>query len=176
METDGMLTASEEEAWKRWNIHRAEENEWQEAMNLAWRTFLRYEAGDYSNEGIRNFHDFVNDQRLFYLFQNGKYELYVATSQGKIIGMISKRDEKHISLLFVDSAYHRKGIGRALITYLADRLSQKGIQNMTVNAAPYGIAFYHRVGFQDTGEEVEKEGIRYTPMVYVPVVNQKYRM
>lgn len=159
---------SEEELWERWNIHQAKENEWRQAMNLAWRTFLRYEAGDYTNEGIRNFHDFVNDERLHRLFQCGKYELYVAQDEDQIIGMISKRDLKHISLLFVDSAYHRKGVGKALITYLADRLLADGIQNMTVNAAPYGIGFYHKVGFMDTGCEIENDGIRYTPMIYMP--------
>lgn len=157
-----------EEAWERWNIHRAEDFEWRQAMNLAWRTFLRYEAGDYSNEGIRNFHDFVNDERLHYLFQSGKYELYVAEDDGQIVGMISKRDLKHISLLFVDSNYHKKGVGRALITYLAERLSEDGIEHMTVNAAPYGIGFYHKVGFVDTGSVTENDGIIYTPMIYKP--------
>ena len=35
----------------------------------------------------------------------------------------------------------------------------------TVNAAPYAVGFYHRVGFTDTAEETENTGIRYTPMV-----------
>ena len=156
-----------QEDWVKWNIHPARKTEWKPAMDLAWRTFLKFEAGDYTNQGINNFHEFVNDIRLERLFEEGFYELYVAEDKGKIVGMISKRDIRHISLLFVDQSYHHKGVGRALITYLAFRLKKIGITNMTVNAAPYGIGFYHKVGFQDTGTEEEKEGIRYTPMVYM---------
>lgn len=159
---------SKKQSWEKWHIHEAYESEWKPSMDLAWRTFLRYEAGDYTNEGINNFHEFVRDDRLFRLFLNGSYKLYVATDKGSIVGMISKRDEKHISLLFVDQKYHKQGVGRALITYLADQLLSEGIQNMTVNAAPYGIGFYHKVGFVDTDEEIERDGIRITPMVYCP--------
>lgn len=152
--------------WEKWNIHRASKMEWQPAMDLAWRTFLRYEAGDYTNEGIRSFQEFVSDGRLEQLFLRGSYHLYVATHDGEIVGMITKRDVRHISLLFVDSDYHKMGIGKALITYLAAELRKDDITGMTVNAAPYGIGFYHKVGFKDVGQEEEAEGIRYTPMVY----------
>ena len=35
---------------------------------------------------------------------------------------------------------------------------------MTVNAAPYALGFYHKLGFQDTGMEETNDGIRFTPM------------
>ncbi len=155
-------------SWETWNIHAASEQEWKLAMDLAWRTFLRFEAGDYTNEGINNFHEFVRDERLYNLFMNGHYKLFVAESKNQVVGMISQRNEKHISLLFVDPDYHKQGVGKALITFLADFLKKQGIQHMTVNAAPYGVGFYHKVGFVDTGSEMEKDGIRYTPMVYYP--------
>ena len=120
--------------WEKWNIHRASKMEWQPAMDLAWRTFLRYEAGDYTNEGIRSFQEFVSDGRLEQLFLRGSYHLYVATHDGEIVGMITKRDVRHISLLFVDSDYHKMGIGKALITYLAAELRKDDITGMTVNA------------------------------------------
>lgn len=155
-----------ESAWKKWNIHPASREEWKPAMDLAWRTFLRYEAGDYTNDGIRSFKEFVSDGRLEKLFLNGSYQLFVATENEEVVGMISKRDIKHISLLFVDEAHHKCGIGKALITYLAAELAKDHITGMTVNAAPYGVGFYHKIGFQDIGVEEEAEGIRYTPMVY----------
>lgn len=161
---------ADKESWNVWNIHAASEEEWKPAMDLAWRTFLRFEAGDYTNEGINNFHEFVRDERLYNLFMNGYYRLFVAERKDQVVGMISQRDEKHISLLFVDPDYHKLGVGKALITYLADYLKRNGIQHMTVNAAPYGVEFYHKVGFVDTGSEMEKDGIRYTPMVYQPTL------
>ena len=34
----------------------------------------------------------------------------------------------------------------------------------TVNASPYGVEFYRRIGFRDTGAEFVETGMRVTPM------------
>ncbi len=141
-------------------------SEWDICMDLAWRTFLKYEAPEYSEEGINNFKAFVSDDVLKNMFHNGAYQLFVAVRDGVIIGIISLRDNNHISLLFVDSKYHRQGVGRGLINKLAEYLyTEMGQTSMTVNAAPYAVEFYHKVGFEDTGKEQESAGIRFTPMV-----------
>lgn len=89
-----------------------------------------------------------------------------AYHEGKVVGIISLRNDKHISLLFVDRNYHRRGIGRALILALAEYARKEMGQNMlTVNASPYGVEFYHRLGFKDLGSERQQDGIIYTPMV-----------
>ena len=41
---------------------------------------------------------------------------------------------------------------------------RKGITHVTVNASPYAVGFYHKIGFMDVSEEIEKDGIRFTPM------------
>lgn len=141
-------------------------SEWDICMDLAWRTFLRYEAPEYSDEGISNFKAFVYDDVLKNMFHNGSYQLFVAVKDGVIIGIISLRDNNHISLLFVESKHHRQGVGRGLINKLAEYLyTEMGQTSMTVNAAPYAVEFYHKVGFEDTGKEQESAGIRFTPMV-----------
>ena len=57
---------------------------------------------------------------------------------------------------------------RALIEHLREYLlSEAGVSRITVNAAPYGVAFYHKLGFQDLRPEEEKDGIRYTPMEFI---------
>ena len=151
-----------------YQIRRAYQGEWDDAMDLAWRTFLRFEADVYSEEGIRNFEDFITDTTLHKMFLAGIYKLFVALDSGKIVGMITLRGRSHISLLFVDEKYHRQGIGRALIVYLQEYLqAERTADRMTVNAAPYGVAFYHKLGFQDIRPEEEKDGIRYTPMEFV---------
>lgn len=38
---------------------------------------------------------------------------------------------------------------------------------MTVNASPYGVPFYHKIGFRNLGEERQRDGILYTPMEYI---------
>lgn len=148
-----------------YQIRSAYRDEWEDAMSLAWKTFLQFEADVYSAEGVRNFENFITDATLHRMFVMGAYQLFVALDQDRVIGMITLRDSKHISLLFVDEAYHRRGIGRALMKYLTDYMAKEmGIRQVTVNASPYGVGFYHKLGFQDLGPEEQKDGIIYTPM------------
>lgn len=139
--------------------------EWDSIMDLAWRTFLKFEAPEYSEEGIKNFRDFVTDETLFTMFKNGYYQVFVAVKASKIVGMISLRNTNHISLLFVDEECHRQGIGRGLISTLKEYMYREmGQITVTVNAAPYAEGFYHKVGFRDIGEKRITDGIIYTPM------------
>lgn len=150
---------------QEYEVRFAYTEEWQDAMNLAWKTFLKFEAKDYSQEGIESFREFITDQTLYKLFKFGTYQLMVALSHDKIVGIISLRDISHISLLFVEESFHYKGIGKLLIHKAAEYLmSEEGILKMTVNAAPYAIGFYHKLGFTDTDIELTNDGIRYTPM------------
>lgn len=151
-----------------YEIRFASQDEWEEAMGLAWKTFLEFEADDYTPEGVRSFEDFITDSRLKRMFAMGTYQMIVASDHGRLIGMITLRNEIHISLLFVDSSYHRRGIGRALILKMADYVkTELGKKRLTVNASPYGVEFYHRVGFKDLGPEKQQDGIIYTPMDYI---------
>lgn len=151
-----------------YQIRSAYRDEWDDAMTLAWKTFMKFEANVYTDEGIRNFEDFITDTTLHRLFIMGIYQMFVALDRKQIVGMITLRNSSHISLLFVDEKYHRRGIGRALIEYLREYLlSEAGISKVTVNAAPYGVAFYHKLGFKDIRPEEERDGIKYTPMEFV---------
>ncbi len=151
-----------------YQIRTAHRDEWEDAMALAWRTFLRFEAQDYPPEGVRNFERFVSDQTIYRMFIIGSYHLFVAYAGTKLVGMITLRDDSHISLLFVDEKYHRQGIGRALVQCVSDFLvSESRASRMTVNASPYGVEFYHKLGFRDVRPQEQKDGIIYTPMELV---------
>lgn len=151
-----------------YEIRSAYRDEWDDAMALAWKTFMQFEADAYTIEGIKNFEDFITDTTLHRMFVMGAYQMFVALDHNQIIGMITLRDDSHISLLFVDEKYHRQGIGRALIEYLREYLlSEAGVSRVTVNAAPYGVAFYHKLGFRDLRPEEESDGIKYTPMEFI---------
>ena len=146
-------------------IRTINENEWEEAMNLAWDTFILYEAPEYTKEGITSFRNFVRDPILKTLFIEGKYNVLAAFNNNIIVGIIGVRNETHISLLFVDSEYHKKGIARRLVEKTFERTSEKyGKREMTVNSSPYAVGFYHKMGFVDTDIEQTTDGIRYTPM------------
>lgn len=151
-----------------WEIRSAHREEWQDAMALAWKTFLKFEACDYTEEGVKSFQEFITDNTIYRMFLVGSYELFVAVENFKMIGMITVRYGNHISLLFVDEKYHRRGVGKSLITYLCNYLmTEAGTSRITVNASPYGLGFYHRLGFRDIGLETEQDGVRYTPMEFI---------
>lgn len=146
-------------------VRAAYHNEWSMAMELAWKTFLKFEAPEYPPEGVRSFHDFITDDMLHKMYLMGSYQMFAAFDKDRMIGMITMRDEGHISLLFVDENYHRKGVGRSLMQCLENYLlSEMGINKITVNASPYGEGFYRRLGFESTDVKMQKDGIIYTPM------------
>lgn len=152
--------------YEQLEIRPAYIDEWDDAMALAWKTFVKYEATEYTPEGVRNFEDFITDQTLKRMFIIGEYRLFCAFYKGRMAGMISLRNVTHISLLFVDERYHCKGIGAKLIEKAKDYLqSEMGELQMTVNAAPYAVEFYHKVGFEDIRPQETKDGITYTPMI-----------
>lgn len=139
--------------------------EWDDMTALVWKTFLRYEACDYPEEGIHNFLSFLSDERLKKMFCLGEYPVYAAFLGEKMVGVISLRTGSHISLLFVLGEYHRRGIGTLLMKCAKEHVRRQGCKNfLTVNAAPYAVDFYHKNGFSDTDVQQKKDGIIFTPM------------
>lgn len=171
-------------------IREIRKEEWEDAMALVWRTFLKYEACDYEEEGVRNFLDFITDERLKKLHEIGEYPVLAAFAAGgnedlpdhkkavagekrtanvqHMVGVVSMRSINHVSLLFVDGAYHKRGIGTKLLYSLVELVLADGRRkSLTVNAAPYATEFYHKTGFCDTDKMQKKEGISYTPMEWI---------
>jgi ribosomal protein S18 acetylase RimI-like enzyme len=149
------------------SIRQAYKEEWTDIMALAWKVFLKYEAPDYTPKGVQSFQEFITNNTIFRMFLAGSYQVMVAVEGEKIVGMIALRDNTHVSLLFVESKYHKMGIGKSLIEYAAHYLlSEIGAEKITVNASPYAVGFYHKIGFRDLGPEDECDGIRYTPMEF----------
>jgi len=149
-----------------YQIKEAMWNNWDDAMLLAWTTFMKYEAKEYSEEGIHNFKEFVTDETLRKMFIKGEYQMWVAIKNEQVIGMITLRNGNHISLLFVDERYHHLGIASNLMEVLKESV-QKGIKAtpyVTVNSSPYAVGFYEKVGFNRLDLEQTRDGIRYTPM------------
>lgn len=149
----------------RIDIRPAYFEEWDDAMALAWRVFKQFVAGDYAPEGVESFLNFVSDSSLERAFEAGDFRLFGAYDSGRMVGMISLRNHTHISLLFIDASYHKKGIGRQLIRYVESCVMlAEGHSVATVNSSPYAAGFYRRAGFSDTGPKQCRDGIWYIPM------------
>ncbi len=147
------------------NIGKALKDDWEPAMELAWKTFLKFEASDYGREGTDNFLKFISGEELYKMFLIGEYKVYVAKERERIVGVATLRSGHHISLLFVDEAFHKNGIGRRLLA----ALQQSAYEDtksliMTVNAAPYAIDFYKKLGFTETDSLKTADGICFLPM------------
>ena len=150
----------------QYSIRTLYRKEWEEAMQLAWDTFMIYEAPDYTMRGVQSFREFVKDPGLKKMFLDGSYQVWGAFEKGIMIGVISIRNRSHISLLFVDTDHHRQGVATALLkTLFSYARNEMNISEITVNAAPYATGFYHKAGFVDLCQEKTTDGIRYTPMI-----------
>ena len=129
------------------------------ALDLAWRVFSEYESPDYSEEGTEEFRKCLHDEEYL-----SGIEYYGAFDGEILIGLVGIRsDIKHICFFFVDGKYHRQGIGTKLFKYV---LRDYPDQSITLNSSPYGVPFYHALGFEDTDKEQTVNGIRFTPMRY----------
>jgi len=148
-----------------YKIQWIQPEQWDETIKMIWRTFMKFEAADYSERGIQNFDAFLNDGELYEWYLQGKYRMLVAMDGDRVIGEISVRSGNFISLLFVEEDYHRQGIGRELIRQMGKYLKhQRKESYMTVNAAPYAVDFYKKLGFRIVRPEEEIAGIRVTAM------------
>ena len=79
-----------------------------------------------------------------------------------IVGVLAMRVPKHISLLFVDPAYHRRGIARSLMDEMTRTLLLEGQDHITVNSSKYATGMYGRLGFEAVNGEQVLNGIRFT--------------
>lgn len=129
------------------------------AFELAVRVFMEFEALDYPAEGVDEFKRSLGSPEYI-----GKLSTYAAFDDcGVIVGMLATRNSgRHIALFFVDSAHQRQGIGRRLF-----ELAMKDCpgREMTVNAAPFAIPIYEKLGFNVNDVEQIVNGIRFTPMI-----------
>lgn len=140
-------------------IRNIRTEEWEDAMALVWRTFLKYEACDYEEEGVRSFLDFITDERLKKLHMIGEYPVMAAFAVRRWLAWHPCGASITFRFWFVDSKYHKKGIGTELVHSLRELVLAEGRRSsLTVNAAPYATGFYHKIGFTDTDGCAQKKG------------------
>ena len=129
------------------------------AIDLIWETFLKFEAPDYSDEGVKSFKDFIDDRKI-----SKSLEFFGAYDNEELKGVIATNENRrHICCFFVKARYQRQGIGRMLWEYVLSNSSNKVF---TVNSSPYAVPVYHKLGFVDTDSEQLADGMRYTPMKF----------
>lgn len=135
----------------------------EEAIRVIETTFLKFEAPDYSKEGVENFFKFANYETIKENL-NRNMKMYVAKVNGKIVGVIGYRDNSHINLLFVLEEYQHNGIARALYNLVIENCKKVDTKKVTVNSSPYAHNVYLKFGFIDANKMQEIDGIKFYPM------------
>lgn len=156
---DDLIFVYMEKTKREVSIRKLSAEERASAFDLAWRVFSEYESPDYGEEGIEEFWKCLHDEGYL-----AGIEYYGAFDGDRLIGLVGIRsDRKHICFFFVDGEYHRQGIGTRLFKAVCQEYPDHII---TLNSSPYGVPFYHALGFKDTDKEQTVNGIRFTPMKY----------
>jgi GNAT superfamily N-acetyltransferase len=93
---------------------------------------------------------------------------HACLNAGSIVGFISCKKSRLLSLLAVEPAFQRHGIGSQLIQHMlahvADVASEVSV--IEVNATEYSLPFYRQRGFYPISDFVEFEGCRFVRLGY----------
>ncbi|MBP2642508.1 MAG: Histone acetyltransferase HPA2-related acetyltransferase [Firmicutes bacterium] len=140
--------------------------------NLIWRVFEEFEAPCYKQEGIDEFKTFISPENIKVNCGTGRFFFICCKDNDEIVGVISGRDNSHISLLFVEKAYQRMGIARNLFELAIKKCRETcpDLQAITVNSSLYAVGIYEKMGFERTDLEKEKNGIRFIPMKFLLIL------
>ncbi len=136
-----------------------------EVVNLVARSFNEFIAPDFPDEGIEEFFGYSNPRALVKR-SDGNHFVLVAEAEGSITGMIEIREMRHVSMLFVDKAFHRRGIGKELLTAALDKIKsdRNAPKKVTVHSSRFAVPFYENLGFVRTEEEKIINGVIHIPM------------
>ncbi len=133
---------------------------------LITKVFHSYVAPAYTREGVNEFLKYADPASLAKRSRSGHFVL-LAEDEQKVVGMIEVREHRHVSMLFVEGSYQRKGVARLLVSeaLVICQRRRADLVRVTVNAAPNSVEAYERLGFHVEGSEHRTHGIRFTPMV-----------
>lgn len=139
------------------------------ANQLIKEVFMKQIAPTYNQEGIQTFLSSFEDEHILSLMKQ-QHLLMIGAFDKKLVGVIGIRDLKDIQSLFVDPIYQKQHIGTALL----QRAKQLMYGDVHVNSAPSAESFYQSQGFHKINDEQVINGIRFVPMVYHSVNEEKF--
>lgn len=150
-------------------VRRLNQQEVLPALHLVWRVFAQDVAPTYSPEGVEQFREYIRYEQINRKYQAQELILFGAFEETALRGVLAVGADGHISLLFVEKEFQRRGIGRMLFQALyASCIQELGVRKLTVNAAPAAVPFYEKLGMKAEGEPRQEQGIAYVPMaIYV---------
>ena len=128
------------------------------AVRLILRVFTECVAPLFIQEGLECFRAYIYSGAIEESMETGRGSMICAYDGDVMAGVICILDRRHISNLYVDRAYQRKGIATELLI----QALEDGIFPVSVNAAPTAYEFYKKMGFTFLGMEECQNGMVFT--------------
>jgi GNAT superfamily N-acetyltransferase len=149
------------------HIRSIRQGEEEAIASLVKRSFDMFVGSEYSCEGVCEFFKYANPTAMTSRL-TGDHFILVAELQDQAVGMIEIRKNEHVSLLFVDPSYLRKGISRLLFDHALREIGRANplIEKITVNSSRYAVPVYESLGFVASGPENTINGITFVPMAF----------
>ena len=106
------------------------------------------------------------DASASYIRDDGFHYLVARDPDGGLAGAAALRHDNHLFHLFVSPAWQRQRVATQLWREVMQYAKQQGRggRPFSVNATPYAVPFYERMGFKVSGDRVETRGIAFIPM------------
>ncbi|MBQ7761482.1 MAG: GNAT family N-acetyltransferase [Clostridia bacterium] len=139
-------------------IERLDSSYIDECLDLVWLVFSEFEVPVFPREGAVEYKRIIEETR-----QKKNITFYGALDGERVVGVLGMRENNHIGYFYVNKDYHKRGIGKSLFKRMVQDYEKK---TFTVNAAPYGVPIYTRLGFVPTDKEQNVKGVIFTPMKY----------
>jgi GNAT superfamily N-acetyltransferase len=129
-------------------------------LRRAAETFFLHESAPQDAADFLAQHDAAGLRRNL----DAGFVYHVAVVDGVLAGFIGVRGGTHLFHLFVDAAYQRRGIARALWDVARAAALVPGHPGaFTVNASNFSVPFYESLGFERTAP-MQVDKVRYNPM------------
>lgn len=120
---------------------------------------------DPSRAGAEAFLASAGPEALRRYLHSDHYAYYVATSQGRLAGVVALRDHAHLFHLFVAEPFQGQRLARRLWQRVqAGALRAGNPGRFTVNASLNAVGVYKRFGFVCQGDVQRRNGIAFQPM------------
>lgn len=134
----------------------------EEVSSFVRRVFDQFIAPGYSAEGRAQFYAYIRPDAMTVRLQNQSVAFGIWEEE-QIVACIEIRDGNHIALLFTDALYQQRGLARKLMEVAQQTCPT--FAELSVNASPFAVGIYEKLGFIPQSEERVVNGIRFTPMV-----------
>ena len=141
-------------------IREMNEQDIEAVSAICMASFSSSVAGDLPGEGVSTFAKIVSRDALRDRMTRDTVIL-VAEYNERIEGVVELKEGRHISMLFVEPEFQRKGIGRKL---LSSALNYARADIVTVRASLSSVPAYEKYGFESRGDISESSGLVYQPM------------